>query len=97
MPLYDYRCADCGHSFEALQRIADSGRASACPACGSTQVALRITGFSTIAVSAGRFRASSPAQALAGEGVKGPGVSSPRSRNSVLHTCSGKNCSICGT
>ena len=34
MPLYEYRCADCGHQFEAL---VPAGRADAehCPDCGS--------------------------------------------------------------
>ena len=33
MPLYEYRCADCGHQFEAL---VPAGRADAehCPSCG---------------------------------------------------------------
>ena len=34
MPLYEYRCGDCGHQFEAL---VPAGRAAAehCPDCGS--------------------------------------------------------------
>lgn len=97
MPLYDYRCNDCGHVFEAIRPVAENTQAPPCPNCGSGNAALRITGFSGVTVSAGRFRAASPAQALAGAGVKGPGVTSPRSRNSVLHNCSGSNCRICGT
>ena len=33
MPLYEYRCAGCGHEFEALVRVADADQAG-CPACG---------------------------------------------------------------
>ncbi|ABO58933.1 TPA: zinc ribbon domain-containing protein [Burkholderia vietnamiensis] len=33
MPLYDYRCRDCGRTFEALVR---AGASPACPHCGST-------------------------------------------------------------
>ncbi|ALG71464.1 FmdB family transcriptional regulator [Azospirillum thiophilum] len=32
MPLYSYRCNDCGHGFETLVR---SGDTPACPSCGS--------------------------------------------------------------
>jgi putative FmdB family regulatory protein len=33
MPIYEYRCTDCGHRLEALQRLADAPL-KACPACG---------------------------------------------------------------
>jgi putative FmdB family regulatory protein len=33
MPIYEYRCADCGHRLEALQRLADKPLLT-CPACG---------------------------------------------------------------
>jgi putative FmdB family regulatory protein len=33
MPIYEYRCADCGHRLEALQRLADKPLL-VCPACG---------------------------------------------------------------
>ena len=33
MPLYDYHCPACGHTFETLLR---AGSTPACPRCGST-------------------------------------------------------------
>jgi len=33
MPVYDYRCSACGHSFEELVRI---GETPNCPACGAS-------------------------------------------------------------
>jgi putative FmdB family regulatory protein len=33
MPIYEYRCADCGHQEEHLQKIAEKPLAK-CPACG---------------------------------------------------------------
>lgn len=33
MPLYDYKCTECGTNFEANRRIADR-EASDCPHCG---------------------------------------------------------------
>ncbi|HEY8622610.1 MAG TPA: zinc ribbon domain-containing protein, partial [Casimicrobiaceae bacterium] len=33
MPIYEYRCTDCGHRLEALQRLADQPLL-VCPVCG---------------------------------------------------------------
>lgn len=34
MPIYAYRCADCGHELDALQKLSDSPLVD-CPACGA--------------------------------------------------------------
>ena len=34
MPIYEYRCADCGHEMEAIQKISADPLTS-CPQCGS--------------------------------------------------------------
>jgi len=33
MPIYEYRCEDCGHELEALQKISDAPLVD-CPECG---------------------------------------------------------------
>ena len=33
MPIYEYRCAECGHEMEKLQKISDPPLTE-CPACG---------------------------------------------------------------
>jgi putative FmdB family regulatory protein len=33
MPIYEYRCEACGHTFETLQKVSDSPLVR-CPACG---------------------------------------------------------------
>ena len=33
MPIYEYRCNECGHEVEALQKLSDAPLV-ACPACG---------------------------------------------------------------
>jgi putative FmdB family regulatory protein len=35
MPIYEYRCQQCGHSFELLLR---DGSVARCPDCGSTSL-----------------------------------------------------------
>jgi len=33
MPIYEYRCAECGHELEKLQKMSDAPLVD-CPACG---------------------------------------------------------------
>jgi putative FmdB family regulatory protein len=37
MPIYEYRCAACGHELEALQKMSD-GPLRKCPECGKSQL-----------------------------------------------------------
>lgn len=37
MPIYEYRCQDCGHELEKLQRMSDDPLTD-CPACGKPQL-----------------------------------------------------------
>jgi putative FmdB family regulatory protein len=37
MPIYEYRCAACGHELEVLQRLADAPL-TVCPACHKTEL-----------------------------------------------------------
>lgn len=42
MPIYEYRCAGCGHEFELLQRMG-AEPPDACPSCNGPQVQKRIS------------------------------------------------------
>jgi putative FmdB family regulatory protein len=46
MPIYEYRCTDCGHQKEHLQKMSDAPL-SMCPACGHESYAklLSAAGF----------------------------------------------------
>ncbi len=35
MPIYEYRCKECGHVFSRLQRVGAPGDGIPCPECGS--------------------------------------------------------------
>jgi putative FmdB family regulatory protein len=37
MPIYEYRCGDCGHKLETLQKLSDSPLTD-CPACGKSRL-----------------------------------------------------------
>jgi len=45
MPIYEYRCRHCDHSFEEL--VLSSGNAVACPACASSEVERQLSVFSS--------------------------------------------------
>jgi putative FmdB family regulatory protein len=38
MPTYEFRCADCGHTFEVTAHIADRDEKAVCPECGGRDV-----------------------------------------------------------
>ena len=46
MPMYEYRCSDCGNQFELRQKFSDEP-VSACPKCGgSVEKLISMTSFS---------------------------------------------------
>lgn len=42
MPIYAYKCADCGHSKDVLQKISDAPL-TVCPSCGKSAFSKQIT------------------------------------------------------
>jgi len=42
MPIYAYKCAECGHDHEALQKFSDAPLTD-CPACGQPALAKQVT------------------------------------------------------
>ena len=42
MPIYAFQCAECGHSFDRLQKMSDPDP-EACPSCGAHQVKRQLT------------------------------------------------------
>ena len=37
MPMYDYRCTDCGKTYDVYHKTREIGEDVVCPACGSTK------------------------------------------------------------
>ncbi|MBN2332718.1 MAG: zinc ribbon domain-containing protein [Deltaproteobacteria bacterium] len=35
MPIYEYRCRECDHCFEQIQRLGEGGEQLKCPRCGA--------------------------------------------------------------
>jgi putative FmdB family regulatory protein len=42
MPIYEYRCASCGHELEALQKLSDAPLTD-CPACHATALKKKLS------------------------------------------------------
>ncbi len=42
MPIYEYRCDDCGHQLEALQKLSDAPLTD-CPECGKPALSKQIS------------------------------------------------------
>jgi putative FmdB family regulatory protein len=65
MPIYEYRCDDCGAEFEKrVARASDSDKVL-CPSCGQKRLALRL---STFAVATGGSTRSDAAPACPSAG-----------------------------
>ena len=45
MPIFEYRCDDCGAAFEKLLRRSDAAEV-ACPSCGRTHLTQQLSTFS---------------------------------------------------
>ena len=45
MPIYEYRCQECGREFELFVRAADKRSEPVCPECGSTRVSKAVSLF----------------------------------------------------
>ncbi len=75
MPLYEYRCADCEHEFEALVPAGRADQAS-CPACGAGDVNRLLSLFAAprgAGQLGGAAAWSASGAALGGDGAAAPG------------------------
>jgi putative FmdB family regulatory protein len=53
MPLYEYRCRQCGKVYEQIRRMADADRDLECPECRSREVERLLSSFATSTGGAG--------------------------------------------
>jgi len=45
MPMYEYRCPDCGQSYEQLRRMSEADKDLECPNCGSPRPQRQVSKF----------------------------------------------------
>jgi putative FmdB family regulatory protein len=67
MPIYEYRCEDCGTRFEKLVRSSDTNHL-ACPSCGMDHLKMELSTFSAHSSTGGRA-ASEPMMGGCGAGM----------------------------
>ena len=46
MPIYEYRCDECKHTFEMIRGVSESDRELHCPICKSTKTSRLMSVFS---------------------------------------------------
>jgi putative FmdB family regulatory protein len=47
MPIYEYRCQECGKKFEKLRRFSQSDDDILCPECGAEEIERILSAFAT--------------------------------------------------
>ncbi len=47
MPLYEYRCQECGHLFEKMVAFSESNKLPECPQCKSKATQKQVSTFAT--------------------------------------------------
>lgn len=47
MPMYEYRCNDCGNKYEQLRRMSEADKDLVCPSCASLRVERLLSCFAT--------------------------------------------------
>lgn len=54
MPIYEYRCPECGAEFEKMQKISEG--APPCPSCGHSPVVKKVSASSFVLKGSGWYR-----------------------------------------
>lgn len=60
MPLYEYRCQDCGRVVEVLQRMGERSAGLACPACGADRLERALSTFASATAAGSGAAACAP-------------------------------------
>jgi putative FmdB family regulatory protein len=47
MPIYEYKCVECGEEFDAYKKISENKEKETCPSCGGESLKLGISLFRT--------------------------------------------------
>ena len=69
MPIYEFECRACGHGFEALRPLGDTGASLTCPKCEAPSPSKKLSVF---AAGSSPDRTTPPC----GSGACGPGAGS---------------------
>jgi putative FmdB family regulatory protein len=108
MPIYAYRCADCGHAKDVLQKLSDAPLTD-CPACGAAAFSKQLTaagfqlkgsGWYATDFKGGSKTGSTPASdggSGGGDSTGGGADSKPAASDSGSSAAAGSAAAGCGT
>lgn len=65
MPIYEYRCEECGERFERLVPMREADQPAPCPRCGAGETRKQMSAFATLGLS-GSSGSDAPACAPGG-------------------------------
>jgi putative FmdB family regulatory protein len=68
MPLYEYRCTNCGEEFEKMVRLSEADQNPTCPACQSQDTWKKISSVAFLGKSSGGYRFASTSNCGSGGG-----------------------------
>lgn len=83
MPIYDYQCAECQHTLEAIQKLADAPLVD-CPACGKPALRKQVSAPSFRLKGGGWYETdfkTGNKKNLAGDSGAGSGTASSKTDN----------------
>jgi putative FmdB family regulatory protein len=47
MPIYEYKCGDCGNHYEQIRRMSEADTGLECPKCRSERIRRQLSSFAT--------------------------------------------------
>lgn len=53
MPIYEYKCEQCGSRYEQIRRMTDADSNLECPSCQSTEIKRQLSAFATTTAGSG--------------------------------------------
>jgi putative FmdB family regulatory protein len=68
MPIYEYRCQDCGNEFQKLQPMSASSEGVPCPSCESPRTDRQLSAFASASTGDSATGGAGCAHALPGGG-----------------------------
>ena len=89
MPIYEYRCAACGHEHEAMQKISDSPLVD-CPACGEATLSKMVSAAGFRLKGSGWYETD-----FKGSGKKRTEESASAKDSGGSHACGSDGCAAC--
>jgi putative FmdB family regulatory protein len=94
MPLYEYRCRDCGHRFEILQRLGEGAAGLACPRCRAAVLDKQFSTFAAVSVSGSAMAGIGEMGEMGGMGGMAAGCDAPDCGAGSGPCCGGGGCGM---